>query len=155
MDQSGRGSVRQSSLVCLTVCISISQLKVLFVLIFLRAGLAMVSSLTIRWIIDQIWSTMSADLTYTAGFSISRNFATFPSFWHRALKSSKAFGINLRWGEIGLWGRTSLVTVPQTTDSEGEVENQYWVCSQEYHHQSQTDQNLQKIKISQCLLRNQ
>ena len=53
---------QQNKGLCLTVCISISQLKVLFVLIFLIAGLALVSSLTIRWIIDQIWSTMSASL---------------------------------------------------------------------------------------------
>ena len=45
---------------------------------------------------------MSADLTYTAGFSISRNFATFPSFWHSELKSSKAFGINLGRAEIDI-----------------------------------------------------
>ena len=37
--------------------ISISQLKVLFVLLFLRPGIVRASSLTIRWIIYEMWAT--------------------------------------------------------------------------------------------------
>ena len=72
---------------------------------------------------------MSADLTYTAGFSISRNFATFPSFWHSELKSSKAFGINLGGSrerfKSEYQGHRLTVILPQAADSQGEVENQY------------------------------
>ena len=78
-----------------TVCISISQLKVLFAVIFLRPGLARESSLRMRSIIHQIQQEQS-HLMYRAGLAMSRNLPTFPSLWHSSLRSVKVFGMNLQ-----------------------------------------------------------